>query len=292
MQDLNNTSFVIVDVETTGSDPKNNRIFDICCIRYENNQIIDVFNSLVNPHQFIPPYVSKLTGISNKKVYFAPEPNEVFKNVYNFINSKPSIFVAHNANFDFSFIQNALDNYNLKLNLPVLCTLKLSRKLLPRELKKNVGSLADYFYHSIENRHRAYDDSFATVTILKELIELAKTDFDINTIDELLIFQNKPVRFTKIKSPNIDYIIEQIKEIPNEAGNFKILNKNDEVIFADEVNLLQNRLLSYFGYGEHQSKKIIQIIKNAYKIEWELKNQNLRKDINSIFEYLVDRIKL
>lgn len=292
MQDLNNNSFVIVDVETTGSDPKNNRIFDICCIRYEDNKIVDIFNSLVNPHQFIPPYISKLTGISNKKVYFAPEPIEVFHNVYKFINSKQSIFVAHNANFDFAFIQNALDNYNLKLDLPVLCTLKLARKLLPRELKKNVGSLADYFYHNIENRHRAYDDSLATVTILRELINLARTDFDIGKVDDLLTFQNKPIRFTKVKSPNADYILEQIKEIPNEAGSFRILNKNDEIIFSDEVILLQNRLFSYFGYGEHQSKKIVQMIKNAYKIEWELKDRENIRNIGSVFNYLLEKIKL
>lgn len=132
MQYINNTSFVIVDVETTGSDSKNNRIFDICCIRYEDNQIIDIFNSLVNPHQFIPSYISKLTGISNKKVYFAPEPYEVFHKVQKFIFEKPSVFVAHNANFDFSFLKMAFSNYQIMFDIPVLCTLKLAENLLPQ----------------------------------------------------------------------------------------------------------------------------------------------------------------
>lgn len=121
---------------------------------------------------------------------------------------------------------------------------------------------------------------------------LAKSDFDIETIDELLAFQNKTIRFTKVKSPNIDYILEQISEIPNEAGHFEILNKNNEVIFSDEANLLQNRLFNYFGYGEHQSKKIVQIIKNAYKINWELKSNTKADSSGNIFEFLLNKIKL
>ncbi len=290
---IENISFVVIDVETTGSDPRLNRIFDIACIRVENEKIIDDYYSLVNPHQFIPPFISKLTGVSNKQVYSAPEPREVFSKVHNFLYAKPSIFVAHNASFDFSFIKNSFNRINLEIDLPVLCTLKLARKLLPKDLKKNVGFLANYFFHDIENRHRAYDDCLATVTILNELIKIAKTDFDISTIQDLLAFQNKPVRATKVKSQNTDAILKKIEHIPNEAGFFNILDKEGNVLFSSETNFLQSRLFSFFGYDEQYSKKIARIIKNSYDISWKAysDNENLFQQ-NTLFDYLSEKIKL
>lgn len=270
MDNFKNTSFVVVDVETTGSDPKKNRIFDISCIRIENRNIVDVFNSLVNPHQFIPPYISKMTGVSNREVYFAPEPAEVFRKVFEFINIKPSIFVAHNANFDFTFLKNSLQRLGLKIDLPQLCTLKLARKLLPREIKKNVGSLSEYFQHKINNRHRAFDDSLATGKILNELLSLATLDYDITSIEDLLEFQNKSLKLTKVKSPNSDEILNKLQYVPNRPGIFKILDKNGNIIFSSRTNFLQNHLSSYFAYGEHHSKKIVYVIKNTYDIEWEI----------------------
>ncbi len=290
---IENNSFVVVDVETTGSDPVSNRIFDIACIRVENEKIVDNFYSLVNPHQFIPPFISKLTGVSNKQVYSAPEPPQVFSKVHHFLNTKPSIFVAHNASFDFSFIKNAFNRLNLKIDVPVLCTLKLARKLLPKDLKKNVGFLANYFYHDIENRHRAYDDCLATVTILNELIKIAKSDFDIFTIHDLLAFQNKPVRATKARSQNADAILKKIEHIPSEAGFFNIFDKEGNIIFSSETNFLQSRLFSFFGYDEHYSKKIARIIKNSYDISWKINSEgeNLFQQ-NTLFDYLTEKIKL
>lgn len=290
---IENISFVVVDVETTGSDPYSNRIFDIACIRVENEKIVDNYYSLVNPHQFIPPFISKLTGVSNKQVYSAPEPREVFSKVHKFLYTKPSIFVAHNASFDFSFVRNSFNRLNLQIDLPVLCTLKLARKLLPKDLKKNVGFLANYFFHDIENRHRAYDDCLATVTILNELIKIAKSDFDISTIQELLAFQNKPVRATKVKSQNTDAILQKIERIPNEAGIFNILDKDGNIIFTSETNFLQSRLFSFFGYDEQYSKKIARVIKNSYDISWEIySNSGNLFQQNTLFDFLSEKIKL
>lgn len=269
MNSIWDASYFVVDLETTGSHPEKNRIFEVAWIRVENGEIVAEYSSLVNPHQFIPPYISNMTGVSNSQAYSAPEQHLVFPEVFKRMTEKPTIFVAHNAQFDFSFLKATLSRMNMNIDdVPVLCTLKLARRILPKNLKKNVGSLADYFGHKISNRHRAFDDTFATVTILNELLEMAEVEYDIETIEDLLAFQNKPIKNFRAAPPALRRIEEQLAEIPKKPGVYYFIDKNDSVLYIGKAKSLKERVSSYFSLGELSSKKTADMVKNIHDLKW------------------------
>jgi DNA polymerase-3 subunit epsilon len=156
MKSIWDVPFIVVDVETTGSDPVKNRIMDIACVSTIKGEIVSNFSSLINPHQFIPTFISKMTGISNEMAFSAPESREVLPTVAQIFSDPFAVFVAHNYKFDLSFDQQTFLRSGMEFpDIPKLCTLKLARRLLPKDHKKNVGALAKYFNVPIINRHRA-----------------------------------------------------------------------------------------------------------------------------------------
>lgn len=270
MNSIWDASFIVIDVETTGSHAEKNRIFDIACIRVENGEIVSEYQSLINPHQFIPPFIANMTGVSNEKVYSAPESHKVFSEVYKYLTEKPAIFVAHNANFDYGFVRETLKRMNLSIDdIPVLCTLKLARRILPKNLKKNVGSLADHFGHKISKRHRAYDDTLATVVILCELLEMAEEEYEVYTLDDLMAFQNKPIKNFKAATPEFSRIESKLPQIPRSPGVYYFYGRDNQVIYVGKSKSLKDRVSSYFNYGELSSKKIAELVKKVYDVTWE-----------------------
>ena len=126
-------NFIVVDVETTGNNPRDNRIIDIAAVNVNNGQITGEFSSLINPHQFIPYFITQMTGITNEAVFYAPEPSAIAPKLLSFSNKPNAVFVAHNANFDFSFVNETLKRLKLPpLEIPVLDTLKLAKRLLAK----------------------------------------------------------------------------------------------------------------------------------------------------------------
>ncbi len=276
MNSIWDASFIVIDVETTGSHAEKNRIFEIACIRVENGEIVSEFSSLANPHQFIPPYIANMTGVSNEKVYAAPESHKVFSTVYELLTEKPCIFVAHNANFDFGFVRETMKRMNLSIDdVPVLCTLKLAKRLLPKNLKKNVGSLAEHFGHKMKKRHRAYDDTLATVTILNELLEIAEEEYDVFTIEDLLAFQNKPIKNFVSNSPAKDRINDKLLQLPRSPGVYYFYGKDNKILYVGKSKSLKERVSSYFSLGELSSKKISDLVKNIYDVSWQVVDTEL-----------------
>lgn len=269
MSSIWDASFVVVDVETTGAHPENNRITDIACITMQNAEIISSYNSLVNPHQFIPPFIVNMTGITNEMAFKAPEPELVFEQVYKRLYTGNSIFVAHNVRFDWLFVYHSLlrEGYNPS-ELPLLCTLKLARRLLPKTLKKNVGSLANYFDIKIKNRHRAYGDAEATAFVLNELFDLAESEHGIDTLEELLQFQNKLIKNFKPVPAALKRVEEKLAILPESPGVYYYLGKKNEVLYVGKAKVLKDRVKSYFSLGELPSKKISDLVKKIYDIHW------------------------
>lgn len=105
------TSFAVIDFETTGTSPKNSRVIEVGIVKIENLKIVDSFQSLVNPGQYIPPFISSLTGISNEDVYDAPDFDSISSNIKNFIDG--SVLVGHNLPFDFAFLKSEFDRAEL-----------------------------------------------------------------------------------------------------------------------------------------------------------------------------------
>ena len=160
--------YAVVDIEGTGSPASKNGITEIAIVLFDGEKIIDQYATLVNPKVPIPKYVAKLTGISNEMVATAPAFEQVAPKILQLLQG--TTFVAHNASFDFPYLKYYLDQTGLILDLPVLCTLELSRKAFPNIPKHGLETLCEELSINIDNRHRAGGDALATTKVLELIL--------------------------------------------------------------------------------------------------------------------------
>jgi len=172
--------FAVVDLETTGGIPKRDKITEIAIIVYDGEKIIAEFQSLINPERSIPANITRITGISNDMVADAPKFYEVAKQVVEY--TEGCIFVAHNVRFDYQFLVREFKQLGYTFTRRNLCTVKLSRKAFPGLHSYSLGNLIRYFKISVENRHRAYDDAWATTILLGKIFEQQENKKDVQQL--------------------------------------------------------------------------------------------------------------
>ncbi len=270
MQPIEKTPFIVVDIETTGSNPQKNRMTEIACVTLIDGEVEDKWSSLVNPKQFIPQFIADMTGITNEMVYSAPELDEVLPTIKEILSNPTAVFVAHNARFDWGFIQETMIREGFgKIDMPRLCTLKLSRRLLRKDLKKNVGSLANYFSAPMKNRHRAMGDAFATAHILAELIAMAKTEHEIDSTEKLLKFQNAKIKNYKKPLTTYNRLKSKLESLADGPGVYYFMDKNDTPLYIGKAKALKKRVNSYFGPGTTTSKKISDMLKKTVDFRYQ-----------------------
>jgi DNA polymerase III epsilon subunit family exonuclease len=170
-RNLSETDFVVFDLETTGAKTPPCRITEIGAYRIKNGKIEEKFETLVNPETLIPPFIIQLTGISDKMVRNAPKFREIAADFLDFIGD--SVLVAHNAPFDMRFLNHEVGKIyeNYRVANPNLCTVQLSRKLLPDIENHRLHTVAGHYCIFIENRHRASDDALATAKIFVHFLD-------------------------------------------------------------------------------------------------------------------------
>ncbi|MCI0707018.1 MAG: hypothetical protein L0Y80_06005 [Ignavibacteriae bacterium] len=182
------TDFVVVDVETTGLSPTEDRITEISMMKVRNGQLVDEFATLVNPLVHIPAEITELTGINDLMVKDAPPAREIALTMAEFL--RDSVFVAHNAAFDWGFVfHTVLRERGIELINPQLCTVRLSRRIVPQLPSKSLGQVAKFMEIDIPVRHRASGDAYATAMLLIKYISYVEKRFAIKTVEELLKFQ-------------------------------------------------------------------------------------------------------
>ncbi|MFY8000936.1 MAG: DEDD exonuclease domain-containing protein [Candidatus Kapaibacteriota bacterium] len=262
--------FLVVDVETTGPSGKDNRITEIACIVVRDGEIIEEFSSLVNPHQHIPTMIAEITGISNSMVYSAPETEEVMSRLRPIFAQPYAVFVAHNAAFDWSFVSNTFVRSNLHIReIPRLCTYKLSKRLFPKRTKLNLGAVAAYFDITIKNRHRAHGDAYATAQAFVRMLEILQEQFNVQTLDELLTFQNKRLGNFKKVPKSIQALQEQLGNLPDEPGVYYFRDIHDTILYIGKAKSLKNRVNSYFLPSAQHTGKIKDLVKQIRDIQWK-----------------------
>lgn len=176
-------NFVIVDLETTGLSPSKHAITEIAAVRFDGENIIEEFQTLINPERHIPPFITKLTGISNDMVENSPTIREVLPDFMTFMWD--DIFVAHNARFDHGFLHYAhFEHFEKGFSPVIICTRNLTKYLLPEIPKRNLGFLCGHFEIQNKRAHRALSDVYATVDLLKKL--LAEAEAQGKTLEDLL----------------------------------------------------------------------------------------------------------
>ncbi|MGB7068175.1 MAG: exonuclease domain-containing protein [Pyrinomonadaceae bacterium] len=173
---LTETEFVVFDLETTGAKSPPCRITEIGAYKVRGGLLLDEFHTLVNPETPIPPFIKSLTGISDEMVAEAPKFVEISSRLLDFIGS--SVLVAHNSHFDMRFLNYEIGRVytNYRVANPCLCTVQLSRKLLPHIQNHKLKTVAEYYSIPLVNHHRASDDARATVGIFLNLLEEMHTD--------------------------------------------------------------------------------------------------------------------
>lgn len=188
--------YAIVDIETTGGYAARNGIIEIAVKVFDGKEIVEQYETLINPGQQIPKYIQAFTGIDNEMVQHAPRFEDVAREIYYLLNDK--IFIAHNVNFDYSFIKNSLQEYGYTLNAKKLCTIRLSRQVFPGLRSYGLGSLCRSLDIEIVNRHRAGGDAAATAVLFKKILQQ-----DINIVERSLkkLLRNK--RFHLMFQKNI-----------------------------------------------------------------------------------------
>jgi len=275
---LSDANFIIVDVETTGNSPDKDRIIDIGCISVRNFEITDTYSSLINPHQSIPWYIQKLTGINYKLIKNAPEPIRVFKNIADLFQQKNTFFVAHAASFDYSFVKNTIKRLNIPFqDIPVLCTLKLARKVLPSNIQKNVSAVAEYFNIPIVNRHRAFDDAFATANFFIELLYIIRDRYGINDIYEVLDFQNSTITKTISKKNQklMDKLIPYKKIVSAQSGVLIFVNSEGNVLHISRTNNMLEHIDYFIEQCKSSVKNVKTILQSFHRLEWLETNNEL-----------------
>ena len=248
--------FSIIDVETTGY-PKN-KITDISIFSTDGRSIIKEFHSLVNPSTTIPRNITRLTGISDETVKDAPKFFEIAKQVLD--NTRDSIFVAHNVNFDFNVIKNEYKELGYSFKRKKLCTVKLSRKIIPGYKSYSLGKLCADLKIPIHGRHRAKGDAFATFKLFKLLFEKSNGNLIENEI------YNKQLTVSKyLHEKDLDYL-------PNEIGVYYFWNNDNKIIYVGKSIKIKDRVISHF---RNISKKEIKLCQEATKVTYTITGSDL-----------------
>lgn len=187
---LKDLDFVVVDVEATGAKTPPNRLIELGAYRIRDGRIVDKFLSLVNPEIPIPRFVATLTGISNEMVKEAPVFADVAPRWLDFVSD--SVLIAHNSNFDANFINHEISRVypGHRMVNPHLCTVKLSRRVLPDLLNHRLDTLADHFSIPIASRHRAGCDALATAEIFIQLLTRLEQNHGAKDLADLCLLND------------------------------------------------------------------------------------------------------
>lgn len=249
--------FAIIDIETCGGkfEFRRGRITEICILKHDGLSVIDKFTTLVNPECYISPYFTGLTGITNDMVADAPRFHEIAQKILEM--TEGCIFVAHNVSFDYNFIREEFSSLGFKYRRETLCTVRLSRKLIPNRISYSLGHLCASLGIEINGRHRAEGDAVATAQLFDLLIQL-KTEnpqYKNQGVDQLMMR-----RVDKMKP----YILDKL---PEDCGVYYFRNKNGEIIYIGKSNNMYQRAQSHYNSDLKKSKKMINDI---YSVDYTL----------------------
>ncbi len=255
-------SYTIVDIETTGGNSGTDKITEIAIYRHDGEKIVDEFVSLVNPERSIPPYISRLTGITDEMVADAPKFYELAKQIVQITDG--AVFVAHNVAFDYGFVREEFKSLGFNFSRDHLCTVKLSRKLIPGFRSYSLGNLCQDLGIGLENRHRASGDALATVKLFELLLQ---KDDDGIAIGSLTKNDYLNLRFP----PNFDKKI--LDTIPEEAGVYYFHNMDGSIIYIGKSNNIRKRILTHFS--NKQTRKAIELRNSIHDVSFEVTGSEL-----------------
>ncbi|MEO8253752.1 MAG: exonuclease domain-containing protein [Flavobacterium sp.] len=235
--------YAILDIETTGGQFNEEGITEIAIYKFDGHEIVDQFISLVNPEIPIQPFVVKLTGINNAMLQSAPKFFEVAKRIIEITSD--CVIVAHNASFDYRILRTEFKRLGYDFEAKTLCTVELSKKLLPEQTSHSLGKLVRALGIPMADRHRASGDAMATVKLFKMLLE---KDLEKSIVKDFI-----KIEVEKGIAPKL---LDILRDLPNKTGVYYIYNKIGTIIYIGKSNNIKKRINQHFTGITNKSKRI------------------------------------
>ncbi len=235
--------YAILDIETTGGQFNEEGITEIAIYKFDGHEIVDQFISLVNPEIPIQPFVVKLTGINNAMLRSAPKFFEVAKRIIEITND--CVLVAHNTDFDYRILSTEFRRLGYDFNINTLCTVALSKRLLPEQPSHSLGKLVRALGIPMADRHRASGDAMATLKLFKLLLE---KDLEKTILTELIK--------TEIKKGIAPKLYEIVQNMPSKTGVYYIHNDKGTLIYIGKSRNIKKRINQHFTGNTTKCKKI------------------------------------
>ena len=266
---------VVTDTETTGLNAHVNRVIEIAAQRVTPTSSDEWFSELINPGIHIPGNITRITGISTSMVYAKPGAEVVMPLFEEFLGD--GIFVAHNINFDLSFINAEFERAALgRMTNQGLCSLRLARRLLPGLRSKSLGNLARFFKIPGEGRHRAAKDVEITTLVLDRLARIAIEEHKVDSIAELVSMQSKT--YAKI-NPFSKHVIQIRRDVlpslPPTPGVYYMQDGRGKTLYVGKAKTLSKRVSSYFTAIEAHPPRLRQLISKVRAIRWDVTDTEL-----------------
>lgn len=248
--------FAIVDIETTGGYASGNSISEIAIAIHNGEKMLDYFETLINPQTPIPRYIQALTGITPAMVSQAPLFEEVAPKIYRLLHDK--VFVAHNVNFDYSFVKHHLSQCGYELDCKKLCTVRLGRKVLPNHKSYSLGNLCRSLEIEIEQRHRAGGDALATVKLFECIVKN-----DCNGDIAAMLKGKSKEQFLPSNLP-----VEKVAQLPSCPGVYYFHNQKGKIIYVGKAKDLKKRVNSHFSNNKPGKQKQ-EFLREIYNISFQ-----------------------
>ena len=255
---LVDTTFVVVDLETTGGSPQSCGITEVGAVKVRGGEVIGEFQSLVNPGEPIPPFIAVLTGITDSLVAGSPRIDAVLPSFLEF--ARGSVLVAHNAPFDVGFLRAATERLDLEWpRFDVVDTARLARRTLTRDEAPNckLATLARLFRTTTEPTHRALDDARATVDVLHGLFERLGCH-GVTTLEEISTFSTRVHPAQRRKRHLAD-------GVPSTAGVYLFRDGRGRVLYVGKSVDLRARVRQYFTAAE-QRRRMAEMVAMAEEV--------------------------
>ncbi len=265
---LDQTPFVVVDTETTGSRAGDDRLIEVGAVRIVGGEVVGEFQQLIDPGRAVPQRITWLTGISTAMVFEQPSATDVMPRFAEFLGD--AVMVAHNLPFDARFLDVAMDEAGLPpIRNASLDTLRLARRLLPSLPSKGLSGLTQHFGIQVHGRHRALGDAAATGELLGILLDRLRIEFQVETLDDLLGFQRKRYVETRREATHIARIrSERLPSLPDRPGVYFMRDGKGKVIYIGKAKSLKSRVRSYFTGVENHPPKTKKLLRDVRDVTW------------------------
>src|SRR5215212_2571606 len=270
---LEEAEFIVFDLETTGLSVTRSRICEVGAVRVHALELVDSFQSLVNPRVPLPEPVARLTGLHEHDLRRAAPVSSVLNRFLSFTGD--ALLVAHNARFDQRFLERQLLLlHGRRLSEPPLCTASLARRLLEGRLRRvSLASLADFFGVPTRPCHRALPDAEATAQVLVQLIGLAQ-ELGARRLSDLRALAAPRKRQVYVKR-------SLAQGAPNRPGVYLFHDRHGQVLYVGRARDLRARLRSYFR-SERQRPSVEAALLALERIEWRVLGSELEAALEEL----------